>query len=827
MSTIYIFSNFNNYYNRIVKKENTISDYINKYTVEYQLSGVNFVPNDGVNTTHVFGSSLHYYSGKGDYLIEVNEINEIVSRWFVIDNVRDRAGQWTLTLHRDLIVDYYSEVIESPVYIEKAILTDTDPLIYNNEQLTVNQIKTSQELLKDETNSAWLVGYLSAKAQDPEITFTAPKTIEYQYVVDGIENFELYNYSNYGTEKIYSDIASLTVGVNVGNLDTFTYTQYVLSILNPARPQVIEDYGTKTFNQNCELDHFTGVTASYALAESIYRNTNRDNVANIIFNAFPNLKRTSDLITKYSNMVIKDTNTNKYYKCITVLTNGNNVQLKNKVSPTTNEDMSLLTNVLGPYSTNAQNDRLYIDRKIIRSSSVSSASIPAFELNAYAKQYTIELIEIEDSTSTGTIPNGARVPYDAPYKIFCMPYKLDDDFEFIYNNFTYKMNKDTSMAIMTKLITDYSGGGVLYDAQILPYCPVKRFIDSNNKFDLENSNSSTQDSLEGIDYIIVKDSANENKISGFIAFCDTSNFTTNINYNVSLTNKKISNECDKYRLCSPNFNGAFEFNLAKNGGLSGFTVSCTYKPYQPYIKVAPIFSELYGGSFIDARGLICGGEFGLPLINDKWSAYEINNKNYLNSFNRQIENMELTQKYQRLGDIVGGITGAGAGAAVGGFAGGSMAPGVGIVTGAVAGGLISAAGGITDYFINEKLRTEAIDYTKDQFNYSLQNIQALPYTLARVSSLTNDNTIFPILEYYTCTDREKEALANKIAYNSMTVMAIGKIKDYINNSWSYGDITSKGYIKGQLIRLDSIDEDFHLINSISSELNKGVYLKWE
>lgn len=825
MSTIYILSNFNNYYNRIVKKEDSISDYIDKYTVEYELSGVNFVPQDGVDTTHVFGCSLEPYSGKGDYLIEVDENSEIVSRWFIIESVRDRAGQWTLTLHRDVVVDYYDQVMKADTYIEKATLTDDDILIYNNEQLSVNQIKTSQTLLKDNSNSAWLVGYLSAKAQDPEITFTAPKTIEYQYVVDGIENFELYNYSNYGTEKIYSDITSLTVGVNVGNADTFTYAQYVLSILNPARPQVIEDYGTRPFNQNCELDHFTGVTASYAIAESIYRNTARDNVENIIFNAFPNLRRTSDLITKYSNMVIKDTNTNKYYKCITVLTNGNTVQLKHEVTPTTNEDMSLLTNVLGPYSTNAHNDRLYIGRKIIRSSSVSSTFIPAFELNAYAKQYTIELVEIEDSTSTGTIPNSARVPYDAPYKIFCMPYKLDSDFEFIYNNFTYTMNKDTSMAIMTKLVTDYSGGRVLYDAQILPYCPVKRFINSNNQFDLQNSNSSTQESLEGIDYIIVKDSANENKISGFIAFCDTSNFTTDINYNVPLTNKKISNECDRYRLCSPNFNGAFEFNLAKNGGLSGFTVSCTYKPYQPYIKVAPIFSELYGGNFADPRGLICGGDFGLPLVNDQWSTYEINNKNYLNSFNRQIENMELTQKYQRLGDIVGGVIGVGAGAAAGSLTGGSITPGVGSLVGGVAGSIASAAGGAADYFINEKLRTEAIDYTKDQFNYSLQNIQALPYSLSRVSSLTNDNTIYPVLEYYTCKEREKKAVANKIAYNGMTVMAVGKIKDYINNTWSYNGIESKGYIKGKLIRIDNVSEDYHVMNTIAAELYKGVYIK--
>lgn len=48
---------------------------------------------------------------------------------------------------------------------------------------------------------------------------------------------------------------------------------------------------------------------------------------------------------------------------------------------------------------------------------------------------------------------------------------------------------------------------------------------------------------------------------------------------------------------SPNFNGQFEFSLAKNKqDITSFNVDYTYKPYAPYIHVNPIFNPdgLYG-----------------------------------------------------------------------------------------------------------------------------------------------------------------------------------------------------------------------------------------
>ena len=124
--------------------------------------------------------------------------------------------------------------------------------------------------------------------------------------------------------------------------------------------------------------------------------------------------------------------------------------------------------------------------------------------------------------------------------------------------------------------------------------------------------------------------------------------------------------------------------------------------------------------------------------------------------------------------------------------------------------------------MQKALQSEALDYKKDMFNYQLGNIKALPDTISKIDAFNNVFALWPIIEYYTCTEEEKKAVANKIAYNSMSVGRIGKIKDFKDNKWSYGDITSKGYIKGSLIRVE-IDEDTQYVNELANEIYKGVY----
>ena len=54
----------------------------------------------------------------------------------------------------------------------------------------------------------------------------------------------------------------------------------------------------------------------------------------------------------------------------------------------------------------------------------------------------------------------------------------------------------------------------------------------------------------------------------------------------------------------------------------------------------------------------------------------------------------------------------------------------------------------------------------------------------------------------------------------MNVMAIGRLTDYDNSNE-----LDKVFVKGQLIRLDDIKEDFHIVDELYKEVDKGFYVK--
>ena len=118
--------------------------------------------------------------------------------------------------------------------------------------------------------------------------------------------------------------------------------------------------------------------------------------------------------------------------------------------------------------------------------------------------------------------------------------------------------------------------------------------------------------------------------------------------------------------------------------------------------------------------------------------------------------------------------------------------------------------------MNKALHNEAVDLARDNFGFQLGNIKALPNTLNKVSSIVANSKLFPFVEYYTCTNEEKQALMNKLTYNGMTIGRIGKISDFKHPD-------GQTYVKGQIIRLIG-NFDTHTINEIANEFNKGWYI---
>ena len=162
---------YNNYFNRIIKKKDSIEDYKAADSDYKEVSNINFNPGDGVNTSIVLGlgqTGQLFGKYEFDYLVAyevVDNVNVINSRWFILEQDRKRSGQYELTLKRDVIVDNYIDVVNSPMFIEKGFIDDVnDPLLYNSESMNLNQIKQLEMPLKDETQSGWVVGYIPSDA---------------------------------------------------------------------------------------------------------------------------------------------------------------------------------------------------------------------------------------------------------------------------------------------------------------------------------------------------------------------------------------------------------------------------------------------------------------------------------------------------------------------------------------------------------------------------------------------------------------------------------------------------------------------------------------
>ena len=801
--TLYIL-NYNNYYNRIVKRETELENYMD-HVIYGPLSGTNFVPNDGVNTTHIIGNNTAMYDGRGDYLLVLNEYNEIDSRWFIIEANRARGGQYKLTLRRDLIVDYYDNILEADVFIEKATLAFDDELIFNKENMTVNQIKTSELKLKDKTNSAWIVGYydnskseggnyLSAEVQNTDYPYdiAIPGTLEeWEYYQNQTTDFigyaQNFQYNFYIENRLQGFYSTFLYKITKDNNTVVPYANYTIGTM------YFQRRGTGAPSSDTLKTSISEIS-SFSTLDAMLRNyifyTSREE-EDYFINLNNKTLRFSDGIGGYRYFFAKITS--EYKRISRDIVSGN------------------LFDELKEISLNA--------------GFKGDATNKTFKGIIEANTYRIELTEIDTGNFTLEIKDTVQKPLDAPYGIFAIPYPDTTitikntggtDFQEV------TVNKELAFNMANALSKKYSGGGTLYDLQLLPYCPVQSIIKEDGSLDLENKQ---------INYsVITLNDGNNSTVKGVVLHSSKASFTLDIPLEnpIKSINPKMENETDLYRLVSPNYNGQFEFNASKNNGVSRINVDCTYLPYNPYIHLNIDFKNLYGKDFDDARGLICSGDFSLAQINDAWQTYQIQNKNYENIFNREIKNLELNNRVAREQQIInsalGTITGAASGAASG-STGGPAGAIAGAVAGAVAGGLSSAVAGIADVAYGDILRNEAVDYKQDLFGFQLGNIMAMPQSIGKTTAYTYNNKIYPILEYYTCTEREKKALANKIAFNGMTVMAIGKIIDYINNEWSYEEIVDKGYIKGKLIRMPEINEDYHIINSIAGELNKGVYFK--
>lgn len=818
-SSIYL-CRYNNYANHEEKKlgktiqSMDIGSTSNYGRVDF-MSGIDFNPGDGVNTTLICNRNNE---DAADYIFVLDEpmLRQPSSRWFILKSDRLRNGQYRLTLKRDLIADFYSDIKDSPIYVQKATLDNDDPMIYNDEGIKFNQIKTSQTPLPDATNCGWIVGYCQSDGGAKTITRTLVNKPTYTY--SKISDCPIYKYvgtdtkfvvdyqaSLYAVDRNSTDkrfklcIASTTRGGTVGTevspaTDNVWYeyadwdmdvpvNDYALTVLTRS------GFGTNAVRNEAMNRLATSMAAhidsidSKLVGAAVYRQSAES------LNAY-------DILQTYLNTAIYDSSTGKTY---TARMTVGSTSLGTGFRDVSDADEAVAS---------------FIKTAVDEANSAPAASVSSI---AYAgpdsakpvyllcepliAKVSVELTEIASVSTEITIawPESTMPLNDMPYSMFCIPCPVDGKTPNVkLSSWSMpQVSKELAMGVASSLATGLGGteGGFIYDLQYLPYCPIA---------DLR---AGKEHQLVDGEFIWVKTAS----VSKFlpIIFCPKSSFELTIPKTVLVSNKKVSHCCDRYRLMSPNFANFEEFDPAMNDGVAGFHVNCTYKPYTPYICVHMIYGGLYGSDFEDNRGLTLGGDFSLPVMSDAWTNYQIQNKNYANIFDRQMAYNEQMQVYNRVSDYTGAVAGSLQGSASGFMMGGAI--------GAVVGGVASLGAGITDAAMNESKYQTTRQYQIDMYNYNLQNIQAKPDTLVKTSSININNTTWPVIEYFTCTDKEKQVFREKLEYNGMTVMRMGTLSEFMND-------TGRQYFQGQLIQCDNFHGDANMFAELQNAIAQGFHI---
>lgn len=833
---------YNNFYNNIAKKAGGLNTNYSAFK-QYGPFTIDFNPNDGVDTEIVLNIDE---VNNVDYLIVYTATatsavpaGTILSRWFILEKKRLRGGQCSFKLHRDVIVDNITDIKTSTALVERATLLDNDPFIFNKEDSSYNQIKISEEPLKDSTNTSWIVGYLAndGELDDKEVVYS-PDISQYYRSYSTWDDFPFIDNTRLTAAQYGSDhpetpfvtarkpalfVSAYKSGVNreviVFSGDTSIPVFYrgnkTYSPL-PYTPCRYEEVTTPTNNQLTRMasglrdNRNNSHKNVFDLIEENWQFTPVNPVTVTNFNTFKN--KTIKVGSKYYKLIPHAT----YNNCYTDLTSNtaSGLVLGNGAIKAEVNSLSdfVLTSVQYSDSPVTPVFRLWNDPS-------EPVEYTSLDNNNY---FTVEEVYGTD-TYKFTIPGQRNKLKDAPYTMFAMPY---NDLAFKILNFNYTSLGDICRNIASTMATQLGGTGTsfIYDLQILPYCPLQGRM-SGGKFIIQGG-SGLAPLVQNQDYSTIThyvDGVGSGFI-GFILWLQESSFSLTIDRPINVQSVKISNETDLYRICSPNYQGTFDFSAAKNRGVSGFDVDCTYRPYTPYIKIAPIWNQngIYGGTNDDARGCICGGDFSLPIVDDAWIDYQITNKNFLNIFDRQIKSMDTMRGYQRteqiLGSIFGGVGGTASATAAGALIRGPVGGVVGGVVGAV--GNIGAA--IGDYYISESRFKETKSLTTDMFNYQLGNVQALPDSLAKVGCQTSNFRYWPMLEYYSCTDEEKENLDYILKTQGMKVGKVGTLNSYFDTAQRFTYENNKQFIRGRIIK-SNISDDTHMLMAVNNQLSAGVY----
>ena len=452
---------FNNYFNRKIIKFETLSEYENNsesFFIPVDSQGgmipFDFNPNDNV-MTEIIVNDVPF---DPDYFLLLDADSNIIQRWFVLEQKRNRQGQWVYQLRRDVIADNLDNLETAPIFVEKGMLAEDDPFIVNDEGMSLNQIKKSMTQLKDRSNSAWVVGYIAkdAVASDESISVITQ------------------------TKKKYSTLSDIASAI--GTTETVLAELINSDIPSKFSSSIKINYSTAFNRVGC---YITSTLYSNGSLGFLIRSLG-DNITNNLYNSQPSSTRASNesLATRFS-YAMYNRRSALFAQMPNILNRSyflTNYQLE-RLRAFEGETILYLgayytihVSVSGNGTSASASDFSYSLYSSIQNIS-EDASDAEFTLSAGSKiesvitedvLATVQLLPSEDGETYETqLSTSRNVCQDQQFDMFCIPAGEIEAFDSSSHS-VKTMNVAQILAEAIALQEDAK----IYDIQLLPYCPV-------------------------------------------------------------------------------------------------------------------------------------------------------------------------------------------------------------------------------------------------------------------------------------------------------------------------------------------------------------------
>lgn len=825
MSRIYLCENFNNLSNKMC----IVYDRIELYPQPVFEATVNFRPGDGVSTSLVLMYKDNVLAPpvnlEPDYAIVCADSGGgIESRWFVTESVRLSDSKFSLRLQRDVAADYKSNIMDSVAFVRRGWVDKSNPLIFNSENGSYSQILRERIDLKDKSGKGCYVAFLSGNffAEERVITLASKQNADIEFGLANDGESGDYVFCSGLSDKAPVDFRvratnDLYLSTPARPVDTIEITiNSTVPADNPAHAAIVTDIlyirsdGATTVGKPSTSVARVNFSRNFLIGSDRYTNDIPRTAAQAVAQAVFGTGAVDQFLYAQDSAAgtMKDAQFLREHEgCVAFLgANQKNYKLRREL-PWTNRTPQKLTTDVSKTSELGQIIAATMLRFKYESGTNDLPSAGAATINYFNYNWVWE--EFVDASLT--LPATARTLSDSPYYMMCIP-EEGQRLRIPNNNSTITQQPDP-YEIYNQLQLKF--GEHVYDVQYLPYTPLQLNLTDDGILDI--SQNPTQ-----VGIIKTTEGSTD---EGAVYFVQQSEFTFSVDVDseslrapassASDVETKINSELKVARLCSMDGQAQISLNPTKNLGLTKVQIYCRYAPFQSYFTLLPEWSIYYGLAAVDndTRGLNFTTKSSMTRASNQWQEFVLNNVNYQEIFNRQIQSMDTQfdiQANAAVRNMVFGLLNTGAAAAmsgspvsvIGGLAGGGL-------------GLIQQGQEYVDMVNNFR---ENRSLSTDMFNLQNGNTKARANTLSTISALSPIYNTWPYIEVYGATSTESAVLRTYIDEFSMNIGAMtNQLVAYVQPNPN-----ARKYIQADIVRLNG-KFDAHMADTIKSVISNGIY----